>query len=91
MKIIPLREAAGIKTADIIKAVMEHPGQGGIDVKALRARCRVLDALDAAADGAVHLEDADYATLSAAIAGFRFGVASRDLLAIVDDILKAGD
>lgn len=90
MRLIPLREAGGVKTAEIIKAVMERPTGQGFDVAALRARCRVLDALERNADRqALLLEDADHATLVAALKQFQFGMATTDLLRMVDDVLDA--
>jgi hypothetical protein len=90
MKTIPLRESPGLKTVEIIKAVLERPAQGAA-LSELRARCRVLDALDKAPPGAtrMYLEDADHDTLVRAVNTFVFGLASKELLAIVDDILEA--
>jgi hypothetical protein len=90
MKAIPLREFAGLKTSEIIKTVLERPAQG-VNVGELRARCRVLDALDNVPPGAtrINLEDADHDTLVRAVSTFVFGLASKELLAIVDDILEA--
>lgn len=92
MKLIPLRQTSlGLKTLDIIQAVMQQPSPGqGIDVATLRARCRVLDAVEVQASGdKLHLEDADYDTLKNAVLRFQFGLASKDLLGIVDDIVEA--
>lgn len=89
MKTIQLRESP-IKTIDVIRPVIERPPQGA-NIGEIRARCRVLDALDALApdSAALMLEDADYATLARAVNGFQFGMASKDLLAVLDDILEA--
>lgn len=78
-------------TVDIIKIIIERPLQG-IGLVEMRARCRVLDAVAALPPDAASLtlEDADYATLERCTQNFQFGVASRELLAIVDeDLLKA--
>lgn len=91
MKQIALR-TGDFKTTDIIKTVIERSGSGGIAVDEMRARCRVLDALDKpSASGPLLLEDADHKTLVTALKGFAFGMASRELLAIIDDILNASD
>lgn len=90
MKLVPLRDTPGLKATDIIRTVIERPSMGA-GVAELRARCRVLDALDKAPAGAASLtlEDADHATLAKAVNGFAFGIATKDLLTIVDDILEA--
>jgi hypothetical protein len=90
MKAIALRETPGLKTSEIIKTVLERPAQG-VNVGELRARCRVLDALDRVPPDAtrINLEDADHDTLVRAVNTFVFGLASKELLAIVDDILEA--
>lgn len=90
MKTVPLRESPSLKTVEIIKAVLERPTQGAV-VSELRARCRVLDALDRVQPDAteLYLEDADHDTLVRAVNTFVFGVATKDVLAIVDDILEA--
>ena len=90
MKAIPLRESPGLKTSEIIKTVLERPAQG-VNVGELRARCRVLDALDRVPPEAtrMYLEDADHDTLARAVNTFVFGLASKGLLVIVDDILEA--
>jgi len=90
VKAIPLRESPGMKTVEIIKAVLERPAQG-VNVGELRARCRVLDALDKVPQAATEmlLEDADHDTLKRAVNTFVFGLASKELLAVVDDILEA--
>lgn len=89
MKTIQLRESP-IKSVEIIRPVVERPPQGA-NVGEIRARCRVLDALDALTPDSLvlTLEDADYATLTRAVNGFQFGLASKDLLAVLDDILEA--
>jgi hypothetical protein len=90
MKLIPLRNVPGLKATEIVRAVIERPSNGA-SVSELRARCRVLDALDKALPGAASLtlEDADHATLAKAVNGFQFGIATKELLTIVDDILEA--
>jgi hypothetical protein len=100
MKVVKLLELNGlgdasdqtIKSIDIIKAVLERgPPERGIDVSALRSRCRVLDKLEAVIPGEdeLVLEDADYATLVNAVSDFRFGIANKGLLAIINAILDA--
>jgi hypothetical protein len=88
MKLIPLREFPGLKTTEIIKTVTERT-QGAM-VSEIRARVRVQDALEKSVGPAgLALEDADHAVLVKAIDAFPFGMASKDLLTIIDDILEA--
>jgi hypothetical protein len=89
MKLIPLREFPGLKTAEIIKTVIERPAQGAT-VASMRTGVRLLDALEKNADAErLLLEDADHAALIAAINSFTFGMVSKDLLTIVDDVINA--
>lgn len=78
-----------ITTADVIRAVANQPGSGGgVSVTDLRKRVRLLDAVDAAENGFVRLEDADHEFLARLVNNFQFGLASRELLAVVDGILN---
>lgn len=89
MKSIKLRDLPGLKTVDIIRAVIERPSQGAT-ISALRAGCRVLDALDKNTSAeSLNLEDADHTVLVNAVNAFTFGMVSRDLLAVVDDVINA--
>ena len=94
MKLIPLRATPNMQTVAVIKLVMERP-PNGTNADDMRKRVRVLDALDAldkaaeASPAALLLEDADHALLAGAARGFTFGVASRELLEILDDIFDA--
>src|ERR1700716_4176736 len=89
MKLIPLREFPGLKTTEIIKTVIERPAQG-TTVAAMRTGVRVLDAIEKNADPeGLLLEDADHAALVPAINGFPFGMLSKDLLTLIDDVINA--
>lgn len=90
MKVIPLRDLSGLKTIEVIRAVIERPPNGA-NVSEVRARCRVLDALDKLAPDAERLilEDADHQTLARAVNNFQFGAATREILMIADDVIDA--
>ena len=90
MKLIPLREfpALGLKSTEVIKSVIERPAQGAT-VATMRAGVRVLDALEKSGSDQLILEDADHAALVSAVNNFTFGMVTRELLAIIDDILNA--
>lgn len=89
MKLIPLKEFPGLKTTEIIKAVIERPGPNGVGVSEFAGRIRVLKALETATPDRLSLEDADHATLVGAVNQFRFGMVSVELAEIVDDIMNA--
>lgn len=88
MKLIPLRETETFKTIDVIKTVIERPSRGA-GIAAIRSGVRVLDALDQASKTELCLEDSDYAVLVGSINEFTFAIVSRDLLAVLDDIINA--
>lgn len=89
MKLVPLRQLPSGGTADLIKMVCETAQQGA-DVGQMRARIRVLDAVERNGDPvALALEDADHATLVGAVNAYRFVRMNQELLRLVDDILDA--
>ncbi len=98
MKAIPIREVpdtpgmlgSGFNSPGLFRVIIENPPQGA-NVKNIRDRVRVLDAIDALKAGATELvlEDADYATLRAAIEAHTFGKATRELLQVIDDVMTA--
>ena len=87
MKTIKMMETDTVKGRDVVKIVMEQPGQGGATIEQVRRRCKVLDALDGAADGELKLEDAEFEFLSTTLKAFPFAAASRDLLKVVDALI----
>jgi hypothetical protein len=52
----------------------------GINVAEMRMRMRLLDALEAANDRSLQLEDADWELFKALATRFQFGLAHRDLV-----------
>ena len=90
MKQIPLRDFNGLKTIDVIKNVIERPA-GGATIAAMRSGVRVLDAIEKIGAGKdrLLLEDADHGALVNALNSFTFGMVSKDLLTIIDDVLQA--
>lgn len=97
MKSIPLFDLGGMKSAHVIRQVLEMAPAptphrpGGIDIAGMRARCRLLDKLDALAPGAdiFLVEDADHSTLVQAVNGMQWTIANSNLLKIIDGILEA--
>ena len=89
MKYIKLKMVNQITTAEVIKIVVAQSSEG-IKIDGIRKRVRILDALDANPD-TIALEDADYDLLKGLVEGFSFAMASRDLLTILDGILKPSD
>lgn len=91
MKLIPLRELSGLKTTEIISTVVSRPGQGAT-VADIRSGVRLLDAIEKEGKAKqLLLEDADHAALVAFINRFSFGLVSKDLLTIIDDIVNAAE
>lgn len=91
MKTVVLRELPTVKSIDLIKTVLERPGVTGLSVSDIRKRIRVLDVIEKLEPGAakLDLEDGDHDTLRAAVLGFSYGGASKDLLTVIDDIVPA--
>jgi hypothetical protein len=88
MKAIEQKKLGEFETAKLMKQVCET-SINGMNLTQMRSRIRVLDAIDAAGDKAIMLEDSDYSTLTEAINGMPWALASRDLLAVIDGILNA--
>lgn len=93
MKLVPLYDLpGGIKSLAVIRQVLEiAPAQRGVNVSDMRARCRVLDVLDAVGLDATQLvlEDADHGTLVRATNDFHFAIATPNLLKVLDGVLEA--
>lgn len=75
-------------TVKLLKQVCETSMQG-MNLTQMRSRIRVLDALDAAGDGDILLEDADFTVVTEAINAMPWGLADRNLLAIIDGVLNS--
>jgi len=77
--------------ADVIRQVIRRPldSQRGADIDELRRGIRVLDALDAAKDRVLALEDADYDHLKAKTLAMQWGLVDRRVLSFIDDVLGA--
>lgn len=65
----------------------------GMTVSQLRARCQVLDALDEVDINAssINLSDTDHSTLVTAIETTIYTTADRELIKIIDDVLKPSE
>ncbi len=88
MKSVPNITAGEFATTTIIKEVCSI-APSGMTLAQMRSRIRVLDAVDAAKENSIQLEDADYATLSDAVNGMSWARADKSLLEILDSILEA--
>lgn len=91
MKRICLREAGDYKTTEVLRQVAGASPQRAMSPDEMRKRIGILDALDAIKPGAeaFDLEDAQHALLVDALNAFPWGVANRDLLRIIDDVIEA--
>lgn len=88
MKSIEQKTLGEFSTAKLIKQVCET-SINGMNLTQMRSRIRVLDALDAAGDKPIELEDSDFNTVTEAINGMPWALANRDLLAVIDGILNS--
>lgn len=87
MKLIPLRTGTFDSKEVFIQAVRSIP-QGG-DLLELRKRVRVLDRIEKATNDKLYLEDQDHQCLVKALETQPWAIAHADLLAIIDDAIKA--
>jgi hypothetical protein len=90
LKYIPLTEKDGLKTSEIVEAVLRYGGKEGIAFEQMRQRSRIWDALDANKDPCgLLLEDADAALLIDLVKRFPFANASREVVRMVEAITEA--
>lgn len=91
MKRVQLRIGGKNQSAPTFKLIMEHSPQRPLSVPEIRARVKVLDALERLDDGAdsIVLEDAEHATLKKGVEDFPWQQASREILDIIDDVIEA--
>lgn len=87
MKTIQLIDTDVVKGRDVLKVVMEQAGPSGANIEQIRKRCKILDALDAAKNGLLNLEDADFDFVCSTVKAFQFGAANRELLKVVDGLI----
>ncbi len=80
-----------ITSISILRLVTTNSPGKAIGVDEMRKRVRILDALDAIPRDADHvmLEDSDAEMLAQAIEIFPWSSASKNLLTVIDDVLKA--
>lgn len=94
MKKIKLRKDDNeqLTTVGIIKLVAGNSPNKPLGVDEMRRRVRILDVIEAVESTTadhVFLEDEDAKALNVAIEGFPWSTANKQLLAIIDDVLKA--
>jgi len=63
----------------------------GANIDEMRKSIRILDALDAAQDDVLTLEDADWEFLKTKVEKCPWGIVDRRILAFCDDVLEATD
>lgn len=88
MKLVEQKTLGEFSTKKLVSQVCAT-SVNGMNLTQMRSRIRILDAIDAAGDGDILLEDADYTTLSDAINAMPWALADRNLLAVIDGILSA--
>lgn len=87
-KTIELHAGEMFTSKRVFVDVLSLPPQG-CNIGDMRRRMKVMDAVEAATDGELTLEDAEYEVLKSAYHSFPFRVAHRDLIAIADKFDKA--
>ncbi len=96
MKTIKLRtlgnegEEGVLDYKKMLKSIVQLPSdpRQGLSISDIRQAVRVLDGLEG--NGAVlQLEDADYSFLKKKIENYKFGLAHKNILTFVDDVLNA--
>jgi hypothetical protein len=65
---------------DLIEAALDFAPQGGFSFKDIRERARIQDALNAAENGIMELEDSDYDALERIVKGTKWVSRHKDLL-----------
>lgn len=92
MKQITLRDDQELTSKMVISMVMSNPlPNQGINPVQMRARIRVLDALEVSKGGVLTLEDADFKLLKETFSAYPFQGTHRDILTVSDDIESAED
>ena len=91
MRRIKLRHGGKNPSLPTFKAVLEISPQKPLSVADIRARVRVIDAIEEADEqnDTLVLEDAEHQTLKRAVEDFPWQQASRELLELIDDVLEA--
>jgi len=89
----PSYEANRLDYRAVIEQVIRNPldRQNGISMDEMRKGIRVLDALDAAQEGVLALEDADWEHLKAKVEHMPWGMVDRRIVQFYDDITRATD
>lgn len=89
MKYIPFKTYNSFRTADTIKMIMNQNPRGMM-LDEMRKRIAVMDKVDACPTHVILTAD-EFTLLSDAIKSFPFGLAHKDLLALIDDVLAADE
>lgn len=93
MRSITLIATPKFSAIEVLRQVAQAPSgggaKGGVTVDQMRKDIRLLDAIDAAQDDTLQLEDADWAHLVEKLKAFPFAVSDRDLLALCDGVINA--
>lgn len=88
MRYIELKKVGNWDTRSVLKQVMNIAGRG-ITVDEMRKRIKIMDMLDEMVRLSLDVEDEQFKLIVAAVNSFPFGVAHKDLLAVIDGILEA--
>ena len=88
MRYIELKKVGQWDTRSVLKQVMNASPRGML-LDEMRKRIKIMDALDEMARLSLDVEEDQFKLIVGALTNFPFGVAHKDLLAIVDGVLEA--
>lgn len=89
MKLIAFKTYGQWGTRGVLKMVLNVNPRGML-LDEMRRRIKLMDRLDASDDVGIELDADEFKMVVGALNVFPFGVAHKDLLALIDDVLAAG-
>lgn len=88
MKYIQLVKHGQWDTRSVLKQVMNASPKGML-LDEMRKRIKIMDALDEMARLTLDVDEEQFKLITGALINFQFGVAHKDLLAVIDAVLEA--
>lgn len=88
MRYIALTKHGQWDTRSVLKMVMNQNPRGML-LDEMRKRIKIMDALDEAARVSLEVDEEQFKLINGALINFPFGLAHKDLLAVIDEVLAA--
>ena len=88
MRYIELKKVGQWDTRSVLKQVMNASPKGML-LDEMRKRIKIMDALDEMARLSLDVDEEQFKLITGALINFPFGVAHKDLLAVIDGVLEA--